>query len=71
VVHPVREEVQQRNTIKITCHECKGKNHVVRNYQSYWRWREWKVKKELKELKKKKNREMRGEENKRVLRYTI
>jgi len=46
--HPEQEKAQQR---KLVCRECKEKNHVERNCDTYWRWREQELRRKLKELK--------------------
>jgi len=38
--HPQKGEAQQRGVQRLVCRECKEENHVVRNCDSYWRWRE-------------------------------
>ena len=64
--YPEQGKVQQK---KLVCRECKGENHVVRNCNSYWRWREREVKKKLRELKEREQEKSVGKE--RVLRHTM
>ena len=33
---------------------CKGENHIVKNCDSYWRWRELNLREEVKKLRKQK-----------------
>jgi len=61
-VHPEQRKVQQR---KLVCRECKEKNHVARNCDSYWRWREQELRRKVKELKEK------ATEEERVVRCTM
>jgi len=48
--HPLKGEAQQER--KIVCVACKRKNHIARNYNSYWRWRKLDLREEVKKLRK-------------------
>jgi len=55
--HPPKGEVQQER--KVVCRVCKGKNHIARNCDSYWRWREQELREEVKKLRERKEQELR------------
>jgi len=48
--------VQQEK--KVVCAACKGENHIVKNCDSYWRWRERDLQEEVKRLRKQKIEEL-------------
>ena len=54
--HPPKGEAQQKR--KIVCAACKGENHIVRNCDSYWRWRELGLREEVKKLRKQRIEEL-------------
>jgi len=47
---PHKGKAQQER--KVVCMACKGKNHVARNCESYWRWKELNLREEVKELRR-------------------
>jgi len=81
VACPPKGEAQQER--KVVCRVCKGENHIVRNCDSYWRWREQELREEVKKLREQREKKLRekvkelkeqkekGKGEERVVRHTM